>query len=30
VRYDEFRSTLFELVAHASPVEEATLRKQSA
>ena len=29
-RFDEFRSTLFELVAHASPVEEATLRKQSA
>ena len=29
-RYEEFRSALFELVAHASPVEEATLRKQSA
>jgi DNA-binding MarR family transcriptional regulator len=30
VRYDEFRSALSELVAYASPVEEATLRKQSA
>ena len=29
-RFDEFRDTLCELVAHASPVEEATLRKQSA
>jgi DNA-binding MarR family transcriptional regulator len=29
-RYDEFRSALSELVAHTSPVEEATLRKQSA
>ena len=29
-RYDEFRSTLSELVAYTSPAEEAALRKQSA
>jgi DNA-binding MarR family transcriptional regulator len=29
-RFDEFRSTLIELVAHDSPVEEAALGKQSA
>jgi DNA-binding MarR family transcriptional regulator len=29
-RYDEFRSTLSELVAYTSPAEEADLRKQSA
>ena len=29
-RYGEFRDTLYELVAYASPTEEAALRKQSA
>ena len=29
-RFDEFRSALLELVAYATPVEEAALRKQSA
>jgi DNA-binding MarR family transcriptional regulator len=29
-RFDEFRNTLCELVAYATPIEEAALRKQSA
>src|SRR5829696_2751531 len=29
-RFDEFRDTLCELVAYATPIEEAALRKQSA